>query len=40
MSISEAVELVIQSSSIFQKSGNVFYLDMGATYKIFDLAKK
>ena len=40
MSISEAVQLVIQASSIFQKNGNVFYLDMGQPLKIFDLAKK
>ena len=40
MTITEAVELVIQSSSIDQQSGKIFYLDMGEPVKIFDLAKR
>ena len=40
MTITEAVELVIQSSSIAQQSGKIFYLDMGEPIKIFDLAKR
>ncbi|MFL2840369.1 MAG: polysaccharide biosynthesis protein [Pseudohongiellaceae bacterium] len=38
MSISEAAELVIQSSSM-ATGGDVFVLDMGSPIKIFDLAK-
>ena len=38
MSISEAVELVLQSSSI-SNGGEVFLLDMGESIKILELAK-
>jgi len=40
MTIPEAAELVIQSSSISQKHGSIFYLDMGKPIKIVDLAKR
>ena len=40
MTIPEATELVIQASSISQKSGSVFYLDMGEPIKIVKLAKR
>ena len=40
MTIPEAVELVIQASSIAQETGSVFYLDMGRPVKIIDLAKR
>ena len=39
MTINEAVELVLQSSSM-AKGGEVFILDMGQSIKIIDLAKK
>ena len=39
MTISEAVELVIQSGAM-GSGGDVFVLDMGEPVKIFDLAKK
>ncbi|MDB2701271.1 polysaccharide biosynthesis protein, partial [Alphaproteobacteria bacterium] len=40
MTIPEATELVIQASSISQKNGNIFYLEMGVPIKIYDLARK
>ena len=40
MTIPEAVELVIQASSMAKDGGEVFVLDMGAAIKILDLAKK
>jgi FlaA1/EpsC-like NDP-sugar epimerase len=40
MTIPEAVELVIQASSLSKEGGEVFVLDMGESIKILDLAKK
>jgi len=40
MTIPEAVELVIQASSLSKDGGEVFVLDMGESIKILDLAKK
>ena len=40
MSISEAVKLVLFSSTLKKISTNIFCLDMGERIKIFDLAKK
>tara|TARA_B110000008_G_scaffold262849_1_gene285672 strand:+ start:1472 stop:3304 length:1833 start_codon:yes stop_codon:yes gene_type:complete len=40
MTIQEAAELVVQSSSLSQKGGEVFLLKMGTEVNIFELAKK
>jgi len=40
MGIPEASQLVLQASSLAEKSGDVFVLDMGEPIKIFDLVKK
>ena len=39
MTIPEAIELVLQSSSI-AKGGEIFLIDMGESIKIFELAKQ
>jgi len=40
MSTTEAAQLVIQASSLSEKGGEVFLLDMGKPIKIIDLAKR
>ena len=40
MTIQEAAELVVQSSSLSQNGGEVFLLKMGTEVNIFELAKK
>jgi len=40
MTISEAVQLVIQAGAMSKRGGDVFVLDMGKPVKILDLAKK
>jgi FlaA1/EpsC-like NDP-sugar epimerase len=40
MTIPEAVQLVIRSGSLSERSGEVFVLDMGEAIKIMDLAKE
>ena len=40
MSISEAVQLIINSSYLNRKNFNIFALDMGDQIKIYDIASR